>query len=206
MSFKKSTLLKTLCILTLAFSSVGFSADYVNGKYIVDNAHTRASFIIPHLVISEVEGRFNEVQGEFTLGPKFTDTKLTATIPVSSIDTGIQQRDNHLKSADFFDAKKFPEMKLVSKKITGDLKNFKMTAKLTIKGVTKDVVFDGKFTGSVVDGWNKQRVAFQATATINRNDFKINYNDKFPAGLVVGEEVQIRLWTEATLEEPKAKK
>lgn len=202
---KIATITKTIGLLTasLLFSTAVFAVDYVTGKYTVDNAHTRASFVVPHFVVSEVEGRFNEVKGEFTLGPKFSDTKLTATIPVTYIDTGIKQRDDHLKSKDFFEVEKYPEMKLVSKKITGSEKNFKMVADLTIKGITKEVTFDGKYTGSVKDSWGKQRAAFQATATINRKDFNINYDEKIPAGLAVGEKVQIRLWTEGVLEEAK---
>lgn len=191
-------------IFVVALFSVSTqAADYVAGKYSVDNAHTRASFVVPHFVISEVEGRFNQVQGEFTLAAKFNDTKLTATIPIASIDTGVKQRDDHLKSADFFEVEKYPEMKLVSKKITGNAKNFKMVADLTIKDVTKEITFDGKYTGSVKDPQGKQRAAFQATATINRKDFNINYDDKISLGSAVGDKVQIRLWTEGILEEEK---
>lgn len=187
----------------LLVSASTYASTYISGTYKVDNAHTRASFVVPHFVVSEIEGRFNEVVGEFTLAKKFNDTKLTATIPVSSIDTGIKQRDDHLRSKDFFEVEKYPEMKLVSKKITGNAKNFTMVAALTIKDVTKNVTFKGKLTGSVKDSWGKQRVALQATAKINRKDFNINYDDKIDIGPAVGNEVQIRLWTEGVLEEEK---
>lgn len=127
------------------------ATDFVKGTYAVDPAHTRVSFVIPHFVVSEVEGRFNDVKGEFTLTEPFTNLKVTATIPVKSIDTGVTKRDDHLRSKDFFEVEKFPEMKLVSKSITGTAEAFKMVAALTIKGVTKDVTFDGKYTGSVKD-------------------------------------------------------
>lgn len=203
------TLKNLLIIITLILSSATFAkntASYQEGKYAIDPAHTRASFVVPHFVISEVEGRFNEVKGEFTLDKNFTKSKLTATIPVSSIDTGVKQRDDHLKSKDFFEVSKFPDMQLVSKSITGKPEDFKMTTALTIKGVTKNVVFDGKYTGSVDDPWGKHRAAFQATAKINRKDFNINYDDKIDVGPVVGNEVTIRLWTEGIKEAKAAKK
>lgn len=84
---------------------------YQPGKYSVDPAHTRASFIVPDFVISEVEDRFNDIKGEFTLAEPSTDSKVAATIPVKSIDTAVNQRDDHLRSKDFYDVAKYPEMK-----------------------------------------------------------------------------------------------
>lgn len=201
----KVYLQSTLTLLTVMVSSVVIAAtDYLPGKYDVDPAHTRASFIIPHFVVSEVEGRFNDVKGEFTLAENFKDSKVTATIAVKSIDTGVKQRDDHLRSKDFFEVAKYPSMKLVGKSITGTPESFKLTAALTIKDVTKDVVFDGKYTGSVKDSWRQQRVALQMTGKINRKDFHINYDDKVDLGPAVGDEVQIRIWTEGV--PPKAAK
>jgi polyisoprenoid-binding protein YceI len=181
------------------------ATDFVKGTYAVDPAHTRVSFVIPHFVVSEVEGRFNDVKGEFTLTEPFTNLKVSATIPVKSIDTGVAKRDDHLRSKDFFEVEKFPEMKLVSKSVTGTPEAFKMVAALTIKGVTKDVTFDGKYTGSVKDPWGQQRAALQATAVINRKDFGINYNDKVDIGPAVGDEVKIRIWTEGVKAEDAQK-
>jgi polyisoprenoid-binding protein YceI len=194
------------CILFLISSSLGAAVpDYIPGRYEVDNAHSRVSFIIPHFVISEVEGRFNEVKGEFTLAKPFTNSKFTATVPVKTIDTGIQKRDDHLRSKDFFEVEKYPDMKFTSKSITGTPESFKLVAALTIKDVTKDVTFDGKYTGSVKDSWGQQRAALQATATINRKDFNINYDDKVDLGPAVGNEVKIRLWTEGVKAEDAQK-
>lgn len=191
-----SGLIALFLFAIFAGSSALAETAYLPGQYTVDTAHTRASFVIAHFVVSEVEGRFNDVKGEFTLAEPFTNTKLSATIPVKSIDTAVKQRDDHLRSKDFFEVAKYPEMKLVSKSISGTPENFKMVAALTIKDVTKDVTFDGKYTGSVKDSWGKMRTALQATAKINRKDFNINYDDKVDIGLAVGEVVTIRLWTE----------
>ena len=170
---------------------------YLSGEFDIDPAHTRVSFIVPHLVISEVEGRFDDVQGVITIGPKIVGSKFTATVPVTSINTGVAKRDEHLRSEDFFDVKKYPEMKFESKTITGTLDNFKMVAALTIKGVTKDVLFSGTYTGSVKDNQGKERVGLKATGKIDRRDFNINYSDKIDLGPVVGNEVEIRIWAEA---------
>lgn len=205
MSQLKTALLTFL--LTFALSPAWAAPkSYTPGNYAVDNAHTRVSFIAKHFVVSEVEGRFNEVKGSFVLAPKFTDSSVTATIPVNTIDTGIKQRDDHLKSPDFFDAKKFPEMKLVSKSIKGKPEKFKLTAAVTIKDVTKDVVFDGKYTGSVVDPWGNERAAIQLSGAVNRKDFNINYNDMLEIGPVVGEIIQVRIWTEGILQKEEDKK
>lgn len=199
-------LIQVFTFLTLSVSfNAGAVKGYVKGKYDVDPAHTRISFVIPHFVVSEVEGRFNEVKGEFNLAEPFAASSFSATIPVSSIDTGVKQRDDHLKSKDFFEAAKYPSMKLVSKSITGTDDSFKVVASLTIKDVTKDVTFEGKCTGFVVDTWGKQRAAFQMTGTINRKDFNINYNDKVALGPAVGDEVKIRIWTEGVAVTPPAK-
>ena len=170
---------------------------YLAGEFDIDPAHTRVSFIVPHLVISEVEGRFDDVQGVITIGPKIVGSKFTATVPVTSINTGVAKRDEHLRSEDFFDVKKYPDMKFESKTITGTLDNFKMVAALTIKGGTKDVLFSGTYTGSVKDNQGKERVGLKATGKIDRRDFNINYSDKIDLGPVVGNEVEIRIWAEA---------
>lgn len=195
-----------LILISLGLSSLAQAAGtYQVGKYDVDPAHTRASFVVPHFVISEVEGRFNDIKGEFTLAESFKDSKVSATIPVKSIDTAVKQRDDHLRSKDFFEEAKYPEMKLVSKSITGTPEKFKMVAALTIKNVTKDVTFDGKYTGSAKDSWGKQRAALQATAKISRKDFNIKYDDKIDIGPAVGDEVVIRLWTEGVKAEDAKK-
>jgi polyisoprenoid-binding protein YceI len=168
----------------------------LSGEFSIDPAHTRVSFIVPHLVISEVEGRFDDVQGNFSIGPNIIGSKFSATVPVESINTGIAKRDEHLRSEDFFDVKKYPEMKFESKTITGTLNNFKMVAALTIKGVTKDVLFSGTYTGSVKDAQGKERVGLKATGKINRKDFNINYSDKVDLGPIVGNQVEIRIWAE----------
>ena len=184
-----------------ALSFSAFSApEIVPGKFNIDPAHTRVSFKIDHMVISEVEGRFNDVSGTITFGKKIEDTKADVTIPVASIDTGVKQRDDHLKSADFFDAGKHKNMtfKIKSVKADGD-DEFDVVGDLTIKGITKQVNMEGEYKGVVKDSWGNQRVALTLEGKVNRKDFGINYNDKIDAGATIGDEVDIEIITQAII-------
>lgn len=173
------------------------------GKYNVDPAHTRVSFLIDHFVVSQVEGRFNDVKGFFVLDNDLSKAQVEVTVPISSLDTGVKKRDDHLKSKDFFDAKKYPTMTFKSKKFTGNVTEFQVVGDLTIKNVTKEVTLDGKYTGSVKDTWGNIRAAVQATGKVNRRDFNINYNDMIEAGPAVGDEVTIKILSEGIQDKPK---
>lgn len=187
-------------ILTLSLNV--FSASKMkltNGTYNVDPDHTRVSFIIDHLVVSEVQGRFNEVKGTFTLNNDISKSSIDVTVPIASVDTGVQKRDDHLRSAEFFDAKKYPNMTFKSKKFSGSLDKFKVVGDLTIKGVTREVTLEGKYNGTVKDSWGFERVGVKADGKINRKDFNIKYNDMIEAGPAVGDEVRIHILSEGTL-------
>ncbi len=163
------------------------------GEYQLDKAHSSFGFTVPHLVISKVEGKFKNFDGQITVGDSFASSKVSAKVTIDSVDTGVVDRDEHLRSADFFDAAKFPEMSFVSSRIQGKLKSFKMTGDLTIKGVTRKVTFDTVYLGSVVDGYGQQKIAFEATTQINRKDFGLSWNSLVEAGPVVGDKVTIQL-------------
>lgn len=192
--------------LLIAFSFQSYAGggksekvSYLPGHYEIDNAHTRVSFVIPHFVISEVQGRFNEVKGTIHFDKDFVKSRAEVTIPVASIDTAIKQRDDHLRSADFFDAKKFPTMTFKSKEFKGNPSDFTVTGDLTIKDVTKTVVLKGKYTGFAKDPWGNTRSAFQLKGEINRRDFNIQYNDRIDIGPAVGDEVSIKIISEVVL-------
>ncbi|MBC7464855.1 MAG: YceI family protein [Bdellovibrio sp.] len=192
----KSLLVSSLFVL---ISVTSFGADYMKGKYEVDPAHTRVSFVVPHFVVSEVEGRFNDVAGDFNLNDTFTKSTFTATVQTKSIDTGVSKRDDHLRSKDFFEVEKYPTMKMVSKSMTGDASAFRVVIAVTIKDVTKNIPFDGKYTGSAKDPWGGQRAALQLTGKVNRKDFHINYDDKISIGDAVGNDVVVTIRTEGVL-------
>ncbi len=199
----KSKLLISVSLLFASLNAFSAGLQLEHGRYKIDEAHTRVSFLINHFVVSQVQGRFNKVEGYFMLDKDLSKAKVEVTVPIASIDTGVEKRDEHLRSEDFFDAKKYPKMTFKSKKFKGSLEDFKVTGDLTIKDVTKEVTLDGKYTGSVKDSWGQIRAAIQASGKINRKDFNIKYNDMVEAGPAVGDEVTINIISEGILENKK---
>ena len=197
--------MKNTLLIALAITAFGFTAHAADkkdskaaaastsqaGKYAIDPAHSKVGFEIPHLVISSVEGRFTKFEGEIDFAEKFTDSKVTAKIDTASIDTSNDDRNKHLKSADFFDVAKYPTITFKSKKITGTPEKFTVVGDLTIKDKTKEVSLDGKFLGLVKDAYDK--AAFTATTKINRQDYNLKWGKMVEAGPVVGDEVTITL-------------
>jgi polyisoprenoid-binding protein YceI len=184
-------------LLTLSGTALGSEA-VKPGTYTVDASHTKVGFEVAHLVISSVEGRFGKVEGKVELSDKFDKSKFTMKAETASVDTGVAKRDEHLRSPDFFDAAKYPEMKFESTEVKGKPESFKLTGDLTIKGVTKKVTFDSKYLGTVNDGFGNDRSAFTAKAKINRKDFGLAWGNMMEKGPIVGDEVTIDLKVEAT--------
>lgn len=194
-----------LVILGILIGAANSSAavKYVKGKYEIDPAHTRVSFTVPHFVISQVEGRFDDVKGDFTIAEPFTASKASVTIEVKSVDTGVQKRDDDLRSKNFFEAAKYPTMKFVTKSVKGTPESFKVVGDLTIKDVTKEVTLDGKLGGSLKDPWGNERAALTMTGMVNRRDFHINYSEMSELGPGIGDEVAIRISVDGII--PKKK-
>lgn len=201
------TLKSVSSVVAMAVLALGVHAnakDVEAGTYQIDAMHSSVGFEIPHLVISTVEGKFTQVEGQLDLDKKFTNSKATAKIAVASIDTGVGKRDEHLKSPDFFDAAKHSDITFKSSKVEGTPEAFKLTGDLTIKGTTKKVTLEGKYLGSVVDGYGNQKVAFTLKGKINRKDFGLTWSQAVEAGPVVGDEVTLTLKLQAG--HPAAKK
>ena len=156
-------------------------------KWSVDPAHTNVRFDVNHLGISFVDGQFKTLEGnvESVNEKDFAGAKVNFTIDANSIDTRIEMRDNHLKSDDFFSAEKFPKMTLSNGVLTkGKNGKYSLTGDLTVRDVTKNIAFAVvQNNGVITDPWGKTRAGFTATATINRFDYNINYNDKLPTGV-----------------------
>ena len=194
----KLTHLKMTTLGILLVTSVAQAASQPEpGKYTFDPAHSKIGFDVTHLVISSVEGRFGSFEGEIEIPKNFKNTQIQATVLTQSINTQNEKRDGHLRSPDFFEVDKHPKMIFKSKKISGTPKSFKMTGDLTMKGVTKEVVFDGKYLGSVGDGYGNTKVAFTASSEINRKDFGLTWNKMVEAGPTVGDKVTIDLKIQA---------
>lgn len=194
-------MIKTVLILSLAFSvpalAVVSAPKIEAGKYALDATHSKVGFDVGHLVISSVEGRFNDVTGDIEMGKKIEDTKITAKIDVKSVTTGNGDRDHHLTGPDFFDVAKFPEMTFVSKTVSGKSDALKIKGDLTVHGVTKPVTLEGKYAGVVADLYGNDRIAFVANGKISRKDFGLTWNKAVEAGPVVGDEVSLQIKIEA---------
>ena len=175
--------------------------------YEIDASHSQVGFRIKHLV-GKVPGRFTGFSGtiEFTPG-KPESWKVVAKIDPATINTDNEKRDGHLKSPDFFDVAKYPEMSFKSTKVT-DAKGetAKLHGELTMHGVTKPVVLDLELGGTTKDPWGNTRAGFTATGKVKRKDFGIVWNKTLDAGgLMLGEEVSVSLDIESVLKAPAKK-
>ena len=179
--------------LALMLVSGGMTAEATT--YTIDRDHSTVSFKIRHL-FSKVQGLFKEFEGTVDYTPGSPETwKAAATIQAASIDTGVGKRDQHLRSADFFDAEKYPAIAFVSTQVTDVTpESAKLHGTLTLHGVEKPVVLDLQIHGEGKDPWGNVRSGFTATTTINRKDFGLTWNQALETGqLLVGEEVPITL-------------
>lgn len=167
----------------------------------VDKNHSQVLFSVSHMVFSEVTGTFRDFDVTFeSAKDDFTDAKVTATIKAASIDTQNERRDGHLKSNDFLNAEKFPEIRFKStkvEKIGND--TYKITGDLTIRDVTKPVVLETVYRGMIDDPWGNKRLGFKATTVVNRFDFGVSWDKTLEAGgLIAGKDVQITLLMQFT--------
>lgn len=163
-------------------------------KWTIDKAHSKVQFTVTHLIISEVTGHFQIYDGNIeTAKEDFSDAKIDFTVDVASINTDNTQRDNHLKSDDFFNAEKFPKMVFKGKslqKVSGN--KYKLTGDLTIRDVTKSVVLDVVYNGSVKDPWGNTKAGFKVTGFLDRFDYNLKWNALMETGgAVVGKTVSI---------------
>jgi polyisoprenoid-binding protein YceI len=158
-------------------------------KWVLDPMHSEVQFKVKHLVISTVTGSFKSFSGEVSAqGDTFEGAEVDFSLEVSSIDTNQEMRDTHLKSAEFFDTEKYPNITFKSTSFTGE----KLTGNLTIKDVTKPVTLDVEFGGSATDFYGNLKAGFEVTGKINRKDFGLTWDGITEAGaIVVGEEVKL---------------
>jgi polyisoprenoid-binding protein YceI len=173
--------------------------------WIIDPDHSVAAFAVRHLKVAYVRGQFNTIRGTIRFDPKdISQASAEATIEVPGLHTGIKKRDDHVLSADFFDAGAFPQISFRSTRIEGAGQNrAKMTGDLTIRGTTKTVSMDAEFSGPVKSpSGGEITMGFSATATINRFDFGMAWNELMEdGGFIVDKDVKITLDIEADLKE-----
>ena len=170
------------------------------GTYEIDPAHTTIGFSVRHLVINNVPGRFREFNGAIQYNPEnIGSSSVTFTAKVTSIDTGVEQRDKHLRSADFFDVDRYPEMTFKSTRIEKKNKDeFIAYGDFSLRGVTKQVALPFKLYGAIKDPWGNLRLGVEAGLTINRQDYGLKWSAVTEAGgIVVSDEVKLVLNVEA---------
>jgi polyisoprenoid-binding protein YceI len=162
----------------------------------IDAAHSGINFSIRHMVVSKVRGRFGKFAGELQLDDaNLAGSSVHVVIDVASIDTGTQQRDDHLRSADFFDVASYPEMRFDSTRIeqTGEGR-YRVVGPLTIRGATREVSLDVELGGRAKDPWGNERVGFIAKGSLERSAFGLTWNQALEAGgVLVGDRVDIEL-------------
>src|SRR5918994_2025195 len=161
----------------------------------IDAAHSNAEFAIKHLMISTVRGRFADLTGTVELdADNPANSSVNVSINVASIDTRQEQRDEHLRSADFFDVANFPVLTFKSTKIVPDGGEFRVEGDLTIRGITRPVTLRVTEEGRTRDPWGGERIGFSGSTKINRRDFGLTWNQVLEAGgFAVGDEVKITL-------------
>jgi len=173
---------------------------YLAGKWTIDPIHSEIGFSARHMMVSKVRGRFTEFSGEIVTGENPLDSSVAATIELASIDTGNGQRDDHIRSADFFDVANHPTMTYRSLAITTDGDDYVVDGELTLKGVTKRVPLKLELNGFGPDGYGGTRAGFTGTAEINRQDFGVSFNAALETGgVVVSDKISIHLEVEAIL-------
>lgn len=167
--------------------------------YEVDPVHADVAFTVRHLVISNVRGQFKDFTANILFDEKDpSKSSFSGTIKTASLDTGNEKRDGHLKSADFFDVEKYPEITFKSSKIEKSGDDYVATGTLTIRGVSKQIRLPFTVSGPIQDPRGNKKIGIEASTTINRHDYNVSWNEKLDSGgVVVGEDVKITLNAEA---------
>lgn len=164
------------------------------GTWTLDATHSTVAFQIRHLAISKVKGTFEEAAAALITGATPEESSASGSVKVASINTNQEQRDEHLRTGDFFAADEFPEITFRSTKVEGDEEELKVEGELTMRGVTKPVVFDVEVGGVVVDPYGNTKLGLEAKTKINRTDFGVNFNAALETGgVMLGEEVKLEL-------------
>ena len=172
------------------------------GTYAIDPSHTQLGFAVRHMAVSKVRGRLSKFDGTIEIAEDPTDSKVALTIDATSVDTRDENRDNHLRTNDFFDVENHPTWTFTSTSVTPEgPTEWNVAGDLTIRGVTRPVTLDVTLEGVVKDPYGNHRVGFSGKTTINRDDFGVSFGAVMEAGgLVVANKVEIELEVEAVLQ------
>ncbi len=171
-----------------------------NANWQVDGAHSTVGLTVRHMVISKVRGRFGKWSAKLALDTQdLSRSSVDVEIEAASIDTGVADRDAHLRSPDFLDAEKYPTLRYRSRRVEPGAGNaLRVVGDLTIRGVTREVVLAVEYGGQGKDPWGNQRVGFTATASLNRKDFGLTWNQALETGgVLVADKVDVEIELQA---------
>jgi polyisoprenoid-binding protein YceI len=183
--------------MTLATTIPG----YRTGTWTIDPAHSDISFSVRHMMVSKVKGRFGSFSGTIVTGETPAQSSVTAEIDLNSIDTNNAQRDNHIRSGDFFEVEKNPTMTFTSTSVDTDGEDFRVTGDLSLKGITKSVTLGLELNGIGPDGYGGTRAGFSAVTEISRKEFGVDIDMPMDGGgVVIGDKISIALEIEAILD------
>jgi polyisoprenoid-binding protein YceI len=169
------------------------------GTYVLDPTHTRIGFVARHLMVTKVRGRFAEFEGSITVGADARASSAEATMQTASIDTGVADRDNHLRSGDFLEIEKYPTISFGNSRVLSqDGTSFRVAGDLTIKDTTREVVLDVELDGVAKDPWGNEKLAVTATTEIDREDFGMTWNVALETGgVLVSKKIKIEIEAQA---------
>jgi polyisoprenoid-binding protein YceI len=184
-------------VLAAAFVAA-LAAPALAADYVIDPNHTQATFTVTHLAISRVSGKVPVTGGAVAVGSNEVPTAISATFSAKDIDTQSADRDKDLRSPDWFETDKFPTMTFVAKTITGTPQAFTVVGDLTMHGVTKPVTLSAKTIGKMTDARNRTHIGYNATGTLDRRDWGLNWGRTTPGGsLIAGNDVTLDINVEA---------
>jgi polyisoprenoid-binding protein YceI len=167
------------------------------GTYPIDASHSVVEFVVRHLGLAKVRGRFNEFEGTIVVADDIADSRVDVSIRAATIDTRDEGRDTHLRSADFLDAEQHTTLEFHSTAVRQQGGSWIVDGDLTVAGQTRPVTLDVEFEGTATDPWGNDRVGFSATTKINREDFGLTWNQALETGgWLVGKEIKIELSVE----------
>jgi polyisoprenoid-binding protein YceI len=176
---------------------------YVAGTWDIDPAHTDVGFVVRHMVVTKVRGRFDEVKGHIVTAENPLESAVDIAIDLRSVSTNNKQRDDHLRSPDFFEVETHPELTYRATGARQDGGNFVLDGELTLKGITRTVPLTFELNGFTNDPWGGTRAGFSATAQINRKDFNVNFDGVQNGVAVVSDKIDINIEVEAVLRLPE---
>ncbi len=176
-------------------TTTSISTGIPTGTWTVDPSHSKVGFAVKHMGIATVRGEFTEFEGSLQIGEDLSTARAYGTVRVQSVDTNEPQRDEHLRSPDFFDAAQYPELRFESTSIEAlDDEEFRITGKLTIHGVTNDIVLHAEVQGTDIDPWGNERVGLEVTGQLSRGDYDMKFNQALGSGnVLVADKVKLAL-------------